>query len=232
MAPSGNHSGDPPTRVSIRAVPPRRKRPTARDVLDEQQSAKAARSGLERVRKTAQNWRLGMSGLVTLTTGTLLFKGRSTIQDYNEIAKWALGILVMASLAAGVVSVLRFLKASYGEPRVVRAADIADAGGFDAYNLSLAQEALNDLRGARRWAIGSLILLALSIACSWYAPAPAKNPTAFVRVTYASGDAQLVKCGTLKTVDVEGIQLQAAGERSTSNIPISQLVSVVIVSEC
>lgn len=218
--------------AAIRAVPPRRKRPTARDVLDQEEAAEAARAGLNRVRKTADNWRIGMSGLVTLTTATLLLKGRSTIQDYKEGAKWALGILVLASLAAGVVSVLRFLKASYGEPKVVRTADIADAGGFESYNLSLAQAALDDLRAARRWAIGSLILLAMGIACTWYAPAEAKEPVAFVRATYTSGGAQIMKCGTLKTVDIKGLSMQVAGERSTSNIPISQLVSVVIVSGC
>jgi hypothetical protein len=173
-----------------------------------------------------------MSGLVTLTTATLLFKGRSTIQDYNVFARWTIGILVLASLAAGVVSVLRFLRAAYGEPKVVRAADIADAGGLDGYNLSLAAAALEDLRTARQWAIGSLILLALGIASSWYAPAAAKEPAALVRVTYASGNAQIVKCGTLKTVDSSGVRLQAAGERSPSDIPVSQLISVVIVSEC
>jgi hypothetical protein len=203
-----------------------------RDVLDQEQAAEAARAGLERVRKTAENWRLGMSGLVTLTTAVLLFKGRGAIQDYKETAKWALGMLVLASLALGVMSVLRFLKAAYGEPKVVRAADVADAGGLDGYNLSLAQVALDDLHAARRWAIGSLILLALGIAFSWYAPAAGTEPAAFVRVTYVSGNAQTVKCGTLKIVDIKGVQLQVAGERSTSDIPISQLVSVVIVGEC
>jgi len=53
-----------------------------------------------------------------------------------------------------------------------------------------------------------------------------------VRATYTSSGAQMMKCGTLKTVDIKGLSMQVAGERSTSNIPISQLVSVVIVSGC
>jgi hypothetical protein len=172
-----------------------------------------------------------MAGLVTLTTATLLFKGRSAIQDYVEWARWVMGGLVLISLVAGIVSVLLFLRAAYGHPKVMRAADIANAGGFDAYNLSLAQSALEDLVHARRWAISSLILLALGIGVSWYAPA-AKEPIAFVNVTYSSGNGQLSKCGTLKTVDAKGIQLQAEGEKQVSNIPVSQLIFLALVSQC
>ena len=173
-----------------------------------------------------------MAGLVTLATATLLFKGRSAIQDYVEWARWVMGGLVLVSLVAGIVSVLLFLRAAYGQPKVVRAADIANAGGFDAYNLSLAQAALDDLACARRWAIGSLILLALGIGVSWYAPAATKEPIAFASVTYSSGNGQLSKCGILKTVDAKGVRLQVEGERAASDIPASQLVSLVLASKC
>jgi hypothetical protein len=221
---------DDRTGASIRVVPPQRKHPAVRELADQEQAAEAAHSGLASVRKTAENWRLGMSGLVTLTTATLLFKGRSTIQDYSELAKWVLGILVLASLAAGVVSVFRFLRAAYGEPKVVRVADVADAGGLDAYNLSLAQAALDSLSTARRWAVASLVLLALGIACSWYFPSA--EQTVLVRVTYTSGDVQMVQCGTLKTVDGKMVHLAGAGPISTSGIPLSQLVSLVAVKGC
>jgi hypothetical protein len=232
-APSAaSQAGNAQAGVSVRAVPPTRKRPTLRDVLEQERAAEAARGGLDRVRKTADNWRLGMAGLVTLTTATLLFKGRSAIQDYVEWARWVMGGLVLISLVAGIVSVLLFLRAAYGHPKVMRAADIANAGGFDAYNLSLAQSALADLVHARRWAIGSLILLALGIGVSWYAPAATKEPIAFVNVTYSYGNGQLSKCGTLKTVDAKGVQLQVEGEEQVSNIPASQLISLALVSQC
>jgi hypothetical protein len=232
-APSAvSQAGDAQAGVSVRAVPPKRKRPTPRDVLEQERAAEAARGGLERVRKTADNWRLGMAGLVTLATATLLFKGRTAIQDYVEWARWVMGGLVLISLVVGIVSVLLFLRAAYGQPKVVRAADIANAGGFDAYNLSLAQVALADLVRARRWAIGSLILLALGIGVSWYAPAATKEPLALVNVTYSSGNGQLSKCGILKTVDAKGVRLQVEGERAASNVPVSQLISLVLVSQC
>jgi hypothetical protein len=209
-----------------------RKRPTAGDVLEQERAAEAARGSLDRVRKTADNWRLGMAGLVTLATATLLFKGRSAIQDYAEWARWVMGGLVLISLVAGIVSVLLFLRAAYGQPKVIRAADIAKVGGFDAYNLSLAQAALADLAGARRWAIGSLILLALGIGVSWYAPAATKGPIASVEVTYSSGNGQLSKCGTLKSADAKGVRLQVKGEGVASEIPTSQLISLVLVNHC
>jgi hypothetical protein len=173
-----------------------------------------------------------MAGLVTLATATLLFKSRSAIQDYVEWARWVMGGLVLVSLVAGIVSVLLFLRAAYGQPKVMRAVDIANAGGFDSYNLSLAQAALADLVSARRWAIGSLILLALGIGISWYAPAAANEPIAFVSVTYSSGNGKLSTCGTLKTVDAKGVLLQVEGERAASEIPVSQLISFVLVSHC
>jgi hypothetical protein len=219
----------------VRLVAPVNKRPTPRDTDDQDRANEAARGGLDRVRKAAENWRTGMAGLITLVTGTLLFKGRDSINGYQVWVRGTLGALVGLSLVAGIISLLLFLNAAYGQPRVLRTQEIADSGGIDAYNFGLAQVAVDDLKWARRWALGSVTLLAFAIILAWYGPATSSTPPAFAKVTYTPAVGQTVeqtKCGVLQSADSKLIRLHVTGERNSRNIKIAQLVSIIIVSKC
>src|SRR5438128_11168532 len=116
-------------RIVVKAVPPHQTRPAPREVQDRARLATEVKGSLDKVRATAENWRTGMAGLVTLVTATLLFKGRDTIADYHAWVRYALGALTALALLLGIVSLWLFLSAAYGRIRPVSAQSVLAAGG-------------------------------------------------------------------------------------------------------
>ena len=98
----------------------------------------------KRVRKTAENWRTGMAGLVTLVTATLLFKGQNTIAAYDPWVRYALGVLALLAVSLAIASLWLFLSAAYGRIRAVSIQSILQEGGVDVRNVHLATTALDD----------------------------------------------------------------------------------------
>jgi hypothetical protein len=235
IPPGQGDSANSPPPSRVRLAVPINKRPGPRDIEDQNRANEAAKGSLDLVRKTAENWRTGIAGLITLVTGTLLFKGQDSINGYEGWVHAALGTLVGLSLAVGVISLLLFLNAAYGKPKVLTTQEIADTGGIDAYHLRLAQVALDDLKWARRWGIVSATLLALAITLAWYGPSGSSDAAAFAKITYtevAGGTAKEVRCGVLQVANSKDIRLQVSGEQATISIDPAQLLSIVIVSKC
>jgi len=235
VRPGEGNSVDSPRPSTVRLAVPINKRPGPRDIQDQNRANDAAKGSLDRVRKTAENWRTGIAGLVTLVTGTLLFKGQDSISSYEVWVRAAFGALVGLSLAVGVISLLLFLNAAYGRPKVLTTQEIADTGGIDAYNLRLAQAAVGDLKWARRWALVSATLLALAITLAWYGPSASSGAAVFAKITYTpvvGGTAKQVRCGVLEATNSKGIRLQVSGEEASISIDPAQFLSIIIVSRC
>jgi hypothetical protein len=222
--------GPQPPRV-IRPVVPHQTRPGPREIEDRDRLIDEVKGALANVRKTAENWRTGMAGLAALVTATLLFKGRESITDYAGWVGYTLGGLAVASLALAVVSLLLFLAAAYGRVAPVSAQRIIDAGGVDVFNVQLATAALADLRLARRLALASTALLAAALLLSWYGPAAAGNPGAFVQVV-VGGDGTHTYCGVLEGLDGRSTVLHVVGEPQSRTIDTSRIVSVRVVKSC
>src|SRR6476661_372636 len=87
-----------PKKPGIKAVRPQERRPEPRDLQDSARITEEVKGSLDRVRKTAENWRTGMASLATLVTATLLFKGRDSITEYADWVGYTLGALVLLSL--------------------------------------------------------------------------------------------------------------------------------------
>ncbi len=222
-------------RRAIRPVPPHDPTPSAREIGDRARLAEEVKGSLDKVRATAENWRTGMAGLVTLVTATLLFKGRDTIADYHAWVRYALGALTALALLLGIVSLWLFLSAAYGRIRPVSAQSVLDEGGVDVRNVHLATTALNDLKWARWLAIGSAALLAGALVLSWYGPATAPGPLAFARVVVRSesaGQSPETVCGELTAQNAATTVLNVKGEPDPRRISTRRLVSVVLVAHC
>jgi len=128
----------------IKLVPPHDPNPSASEIGDRARLAEEVRGSLERVRKTAENWRTGMAGLVTLVTATLLFKGQNTIAAYDPWVRYALGVLALLAVSLAIASLWLFLSAAYGRIRAVSIQSILQEGGVDVRNVHLATTALDD----------------------------------------------------------------------------------------
>jgi hypothetical protein len=219
----------------IKPVPPVDPNPSAIEIGDRARLAEEVKGSLERVQKTAENWRTGVAGLVTLVTATLLFKGQDKITAYDPSVQYILGALALLSLGLAIVSLWLFLSAAYGRTRAVSAQSILEGGGVDVRNVHLATTALDDLWWAQRWAIVSAALLAGAIALSWYGPTAASKPLAFVRVVVrGASEAQSAEtlCGELIAQDGATTVLKITGEPDAQRIPTQRLVSSVLVATC
>ncbi|SFW71018.1 hypothetical protein [Amycolatopsis australiensis] len=216
----------------IKAVPPHDVVPNTRELQERAKLADEVAAALGRVRSTAQNWRTGMAGLITLVTATLLFKGRNSISDYVSWVRYSIGALTALALIAGVASLWWFLLAAYGRPEVVSAQSVIDQGGVAVRDVLLAQAARKDLKFAQLLAIVSAALLAAALILSWYGPAETSSPPAFasVKVRHPSGTEAI--CGSLVAQNGTTTELRVKGEPDARRIPTADLVSVVLVSAC
>jgi hypothetical protein len=219
----------------IKPVPPHDPNPSASEIGDRARLAEEVRGSLERVQKTAENWRTGVAGLGALVTATLLFKGQDKITVYDPGVQYALGVLALLSLGLAIASLWLFLSAAYGRIRAVSAQSILQEGGVDVRNVHLATTALEDLSWAQRLAIGSAALLAAAIALSWYGPTTASKPPAFARVVVRDASAAQsaeTLCGELIAQDGATTVLKIRGEPNPQRIPTQRLVSLVLVATC
>jgi hypothetical protein len=216
-------------------VPPHDPVPSPRELADRALLAEEVKGALEKVRATAENWRTGMAGLITLVTATLLFKGRDAIADYDAWARYTLGVLTSLALVLGIASLWLFLSAAYGRMRPVSAQSVLDEGGVDVHKVRLAATALADLTWARRLAIASSVALAAALLLSWYGPEAAREPPASARVVVSAespGESPETVCGELTAQDAATTVLKVKGEPDPRRIATPRLVSLVLVAQC
>jgi hypothetical protein len=230
---SGTPAKPQPSRT-VKAVPPHNPTPSAREVGDRARLAEEVRASLDKVRATAENWRTGMAGTVTLVTAVLVFKGKNSIADYRDWVRYVMGGLTASALILSIASPLLFLSAAHGRLRPVSAQAVLDQGGVDVRNVHLATSAIGDLRWARRLAIGGAVLLAAALVLSWYGPAAPTSPPAFVRIAFRDAPAHPAEslCGELKAQDGVVTVVQVTGEPGPRRVPTGTLVSVVVVPNC
>lgn len=224
-----------PARRVIKPVPPRDPNPSASEIGDRARLAEEVRGSLEKVRKTAENWRTGVAGLLTLVTATLLFKGQTTITAYEPWVRYTLGMLALLAVGVAIASLWLFLLAAYGRIRAVSTQSILQEGGVDVRNVHLATTALDDLWWAQRLAVGSAALLAAAIALSWYGPTAASKPPAYAKLVVRGASAMLsaeTLCGELTAQDGATTVLKIKGEPDARRLPTQQLVSLVLVATC
>jgi hypothetical protein len=146
--------------------------PTSADVLSERDVASAAQTQLADVRKAAESWRNGLAGLLTLITAVLFLKGKSSIDDLAEWARFTVALLLTGALIVGAIGTWWSLRAAYGEPTVITTDYIKSKGGMAAYRAELAENSISDLRGARVMAYTTLALVTVSVFMTWFAPGP------------------------------------------------------------
>jgi hypothetical protein len=223
-----------PKKPVIKAVHPHETRPETRDLQDRARIAEEVKGSLDRVRKTAENWRTGMAGLATLVTATLLFKGRGSIIDYADWVGYTLGALVLLSLIFAVAALWLFLTAAYGRLRPTSAQSILDAGGVDVHNFQLTKAALHDLTMARRLALAGAGFLALGLVISWYGPVsrPSTPRVKLVIASETSPRTELSLCGELTALDGNIAVLQIDAEPDPRRLKTGQLISLKIVASC
>lgn len=208
-----------PAHVSAPAVPS-----TEAALRDEEDFNQAAATQLSNTRKTAENWKNGLAGLLTLVTTVLFIKGKSTVDEFTPGWRIVVGVVLLAALAVTVWGTWLSLRAAYGTPKIIRAADVAAHGGLTGWRLEQTESTINDLEVARILAVGAASLIAVVIALSWWTR---KAPPAYVSVMKGSS----TYCGELTRFDTGTLELRIDAKH-TMTISVQDVASLKVVSSC
>ena len=201
--------------------------PSSYEYVQEADLELLARDQLERTRKAAESWRLGLAGLTTLLAGLTLLGTPTAPNQLRAPYGVAVGAVLLLALAVAVAGTLWALRAAYGDPQLVTRSRILAEGGVDGYKNYLAERAVRDLRQARWALITSLTLTATATGVAWYAPRAAPAPQGGLRVTSSQGTA----CGITSTIEHDDLLLVLPGG-SFWRTPIATITSMTAVGRC
>ncbi|MEV6103457.1 hypothetical protein AB0M28_01930 [Streptomyces sp. NPDC051940] len=185
---------------------------------------------LATVRRQAEGWRNGLTGLTGLLAAVLVVKGRDTFADLPGWAVATASGLIGAGFLLLLAGTLLAVRASHGR----RAKGIVTNGRV--YKEWTEQETEDSQRALSR-AVGcfvtGVLLVASSVGLAWttyQSPDPAPVPGAAVQVTTPRG----AVCGTLAASGGKTVRLitgKAPHER-TREVPLADVLAIAPVTAC
>ena len=115
------------------------------------------------------------------------------------------------------------------DPKKQTLQDIRAAHGtLSAYEVYLAAKAAGRLQWGRRAVAGAIVLLLAGIAATWWAPATAPAPSAYVKVTYGHA----VACGAVQLSGARLLHLIIYNTHEIVIIPFSQITNLATTATC
>jgi hypothetical protein len=193
---------------------------------------------LDAARASAQTWRTGLSGLITVVAAAAVVSGRTTVAELSTGWRAAVTTAVGGSLVLIVWALWVTLTVEAGGRRV-RTLTLEEMLGnrhatVAAFQAAESRQARNALHRAGTAGAAALILLLAGILLTWWAPAAPKTPPAQVLVTRtdpAGGDGP-TSCGALLSADGGQIRLAVAGRHDPVVVPLSGIANLTVVGVC
>jgi hypothetical protein len=204
--------------------------PSKADLDERDRYARLTAGSLDTVRGSAQAWRNGLAAFITLVTAGVVIQGRDTTSGLPGGWRAAVTVLIGGGLLLAVAGLWQALAAEAGtDPRSQTLHDIRAAHGtLTAYEIYLAAQAARRLQWARRAVAAAITLLLAGIAATWWAPAPAAAPPAYLTATHGN----VVTCGTPQPSAPGQLSLTAPGSLTTVTIPFSQVTALTLTTTC
>lgn len=214
---------------STRYVKPSRGPEPSSDA-EESAWADMVNTSLPAVRSSAQTWRNGLTGLITLVITGVVIKGRDTTAELSPGWRLAVTLAISGGLLAACAGLWLALAAEAGTRTRLKTLDQIHQkfASVAAYRVSLANTAGQRLQAAR-WAVGaSLVLLLIGIWLTWWAPSAPLMPPAYLRVSYVGG----ASCGILTSAGGGVLRLAVSGAHYPAVIPLSTVTNIAVVAAC
>jgi len=179
-------------------------------------------SQLDIARRQASTWRTGLATLTTLLTGVLVVKGRDTASaltlPFQIVVAVLLGLALVLLLWA-TMWLSRALAGPPGEEIMLTGESLEEWTRAEVRKISTA------LRWAPQLAAASVVVVAIAIAFTWFAPSPDATP--LVQVTDYTGQQS---CG--KLIGVTAHQLLIRSTVGPILIPLSTVDVLTPVTAC
>jgi hypothetical protein len=151
-----------------RLVPPKGV-PDANTLADSEELEQLGTQQLQTVRAHAEQWRTVLIALLGVVPTLSFIGGPDAVKDLHTEARYAIGVLLVVSMASGGLATWIASSAAVGTLRSVVVSDVA-AIGLDLYRANLAEEALAKLKIARILTALSVGLIVLAVAVMWLSP--------------------------------------------------------------
>jgi hypothetical protein len=181
------------------------------------------------VRRQAEGWRNGLTGLTGLVGAVFVLKGRESVAGMPDIWRWTTAALLVLAFLLLLSGALRAVRAAHGQlgEQTWLSGDRLFAAVLD--EVERTQDALTS---ARRRSVTGLCLIVTAIAVSWVVPAEdsaaAKPAGAYVLVTTA----EEIRCGELVISDREAVTIEVGKKGKPYRVPADQVRSVTPVDRC
>lgn len=154
-------------------------------------------------RKSAENWRTGLVGLLGLVSIFSAVQGPSSVNSLPMWAAVSAGILLFLSLLSAAAGTVASLQAAYGHPAVLSRARFSQLGGSAGFQFEEARSVIAQLRIAQILAFMSLAFVVAAIGLSWYSPRASADT---VKIVMRSGENL---CGQLASSANGSIQIDS-----------------------
>lgn len=213
-----------------RAVRPARNAPSATALHDLQRWAELRSGALARAQKSADTWRNGLAGFVTLLLSVLILKG-SALTDVTGWARWAIALCFIGGAGCAIAGLWRALIAQVpNESRVDYDDVIAKHGSIATYELELAALSQCRIKQAQRFVMVALGALIVGMFVWWVAPGPTPSPR--VHVTWSDQGAVRKICGELLPAPDRRITVRANSQSDPMTIPVTKILQLDAVPSC
>jgi hypothetical protein len=176
---------------------------------------------LEAVRKQAETWRTGLTGLTALFGAVLVLRGRENVADLTAQYRALIVALLLSALVALVVATLSALRAASGAP-----GDECLLTGEDleAWTRQETAEAQRSIRRARRLTLVGAGAMAVAVGLAWLAPRETRQPTVVVQ----SVDGRT--CGSLSAITGGAVAVQQG--KNLRIIPLGRISRLEYAERC
>ncbi|MBA9002836.1 hypothetical protein [Thermomonospora cellulosilytica] len=201
--------------------------PTPESFRDLAEFRELVQASLPNIRASAEKWRTGLAGFVTLVITGLFIKGPSSAAALDWPWRLSLTALIAGGLGIAIFGLWRALQAAAGEPILGRLNNIrADYGNLTGYQAALANTAANQLTHARRALMIALPLLAAAVLVWWWVPQQKPQPQIQVSI-----DGKTI-CGKLLSADKGTLRIKQSGESQERSVPFTAVINLRPVTTC
>lgn len=197
--------------------------PTIDDKRWAQRAAAVPFGELAAVRATAEQWRNGLAGLVTLLSAASLIASPTLADHLTGWSRLAVGILALCGLLTLLYGTWRAMDAAFGAPG---ADDYLTGGRLQKYEHSQANDAVSAL-GAARQAFILGLLLTIAAAATAFACVSSSEPLSLTRVETVTA----TFCGQLGTSADHTVSITGS-DGTVHIIPIPTIRSLQPIASC
>ncbi|MEX3106912.1 MULTISPECIES: hypothetical protein [unclassified Streptomyces] len=179
---------------------------------------------LPELRRQAEGWRAGLTGLTALLAVLVTLKGRDDLAKTPDWSRYTAGALMATAFVLLLAGSVLAVRAAHGSPdhRILLA-----GRSLRTWTRSEIARVTRYLRYAAACCLAGIALSAAAVIVVWATTEGDPAPSHLIRVTTTTGE----RCGELLGAGPGGVRIKPGGGKETL-LPAAQVTSVTPVTAC